>query len=490
MAIFKRQKSEISASELSGRNSIKRHEAQLLLLVKSASSSRELVLGLNWRMIMLSGGTEAAMKLARDAGATHYCMVGGQTVGYGVLPGKKGKSLPDQTAPAALLAARHYFGDGLYALSLSDKEIWVVQTRSGRPIGQDQVLIDNNGNVAKKAKQWLAERLAITSESTIYTDIDVTSMGANSREFSLSTLMTVSIVPADKLRAVLTETWTLKNSISKRVWKIAAVITLGWIAVATYDYWNESVKAERHAKNAADEKQAEDPKKVWQDAILQLASGRIQPASESLLPLRQSLGKLPVSWEGWKLTNAVCNPKPVALGKQTWTCIANYEVGESKKVGTNRELNLTIPEGYTAQFKPTQSVSLGWSVVRQVEPLKISLLPTRASHMVETASKLQELMPALTNTPSFSFTTIPVAPPRSADGKEIAIPTGVHIDIPSEATINLRGPLRTFDALMSRGIDADWRAIKLTYDSIGADEVKVKTSSLQIELIGNIYAKD
>ncbi len=461
-----------------------------MLLVKSASSSRELVLGLNWRMIMLSGGTQAAMKLARDAGATHYCMVGGQTVGYGVLPGKKGASFPDQTTPAALLAARQYFGDGLYALSLSEKEIWVAQTRSGRPIGRDQVLVDEHGDVAKKAEEWLAERLGIAPESTIYTDIDISSIGVKSREFSLSLLMTMPIVPGDKLQAVQTGAWTLKNNISQRIRTIGGVAVLVWIAFTAYDYWTESVKAERRAKNAADEKQAEDPNKVWQDVIRKLSSGRFQPASESLSTLRQSLGNLPVSWKGWKLTNAVCAAKTVVLAAQTWTCVANYEAGEAKNTATNRELSQSVPEGYTAKFKPMQSVSLEWSVIRQVEALKIVSLPTRTYHMLETASKLQELMPALTNTPSFAFTTIAVAPPRGADGKEIASPAGVRIDIPSEAAINLRGPLRTFDALISRGIDADWRSIKLTYDRQEADEIKLKTSALQIEFNGNLYAKD
>ena len=93
--------------------------ARTLQFLQSANGSRTLVLGLNWRAILISGGANSALEKARQAGATHYCMVGTQTVAYGKVPSDKNQAaIPEKAYSAALLASRMTSNEGFFALTL------------------------------------------------------------------------------------------------------------------------------------------------------------------------------------------------------------------------------------------------------------------------------------------------------------------------------------------------------------------------------------
>jgi hypothetical protein len=488
MSLFNRKKPQGLINKPSGRAEVTRYAARPLQFVQSSTASRALVLGLNWRTILLAGGTNAAITIAREGAATHYCVVGGQTVGYGLVPKDKLQTVPEQSYPAALLAGRQHSGDALFALSLSSTEIWVAQTRSGRPSGIDEVLIERNGQVDQLALDWLSKRLNQNPASVIYTDIDVSGTGAKSHASSLASLMTIPAMPADALIALPAANFLAQIKVPMPLLKVAGAVLLLWACNTGYDAWNASVTAQKRAEEMAQRQQNEDPKKVWLESINRLGAGRLNPSIDNLRPLRKSLGELPVNWRGWHLKTAVCKPQTPNVGKQTWSCSANYESDGKVNTATNVELKSSIPQGFTAKFVPTQSLSLEWSVVSQVSPLDVAALPARAHHLLVTASKLQELLPALTDAPKITFTPLVVTPPRRFDGTAIAMPSDV--DLPSEAPISLKGPLRTIDALIERGVAAEWRSLTLSYGQISAEAVNLRTSALQVELNGIFYAKN
>jgi len=486
MLFFKRDPNKSMTSK---RNEANRHAARPLQFVQSSTHSRALVLGLNWRTIMLAGGSNAAITIAREGEATHYCVVGGQTVGYGLVPKDKVQTLPEQSFPAALLAGRQHAGDALFALTLSEVEVWVVQTRNGRPSGLDEVLIDrNNGQVEQLALAWLAKRTKQNSSSIVYTDLNVGDLGVKVYPSTLQSLMTTPAMPADLLLALPAANFFAQIKIPMPLLKVAGAVFALWAANVGYETWDATVTQERRAEELAQRQQNEDPKKVWTDSINQLSLGRLNPSIDNLRPLRTSLGALPVNWRGWHLKTAVCKPKTPSAGKQTWFCSASYESDGKISTATNLELEASAPKDFTVKFAPTQSLSLEWSVLTEVKPLNILELPTRAHQLLVTASKLQELLPALSDAPKITFTPLTVTPPRRADGTAIPMPT--NFELPTEAAISLKGPLRTIDALVDRGVIAEWKGLTLSYAQTAPESANLRTSALQVELNGILYAKN
>jgi hypothetical protein len=135
-----------------------------------------------------------------------------------------------------------------------------------------------------------------------------------------------------------------------------------------------------------------------------------------------------------------------------------------------------------------KQAALEWSVSGDVPPLNVNQLPNRQSHALDTISLLQRYAPALSTAPELKFTPIKVTPPQTSGGASIAMPPNTIL--PSEAPLNLRGPLRTIDALIERGLAAQWRAMSLTYMEGAGSSGGVLGSVLEAQLEGVMYAKD
>jgi hypothetical protein len=123
-----------------------------------------------------------------------------------------------------------------------------------------------------------------------------------------------------------------------------------------------------------------------------------------------------------------------------------------------------------------------------VESLDLNKLPTRNQHLVETASQLQTLLPAMSSMPSLSFTSSGVSPPKSNAGADI--PKPANIVLPSEAALSISAPLRTIDTLIDRGIAAEWRSLSLSYAAMSGPANTLLGSALQVQISGVLYAKD
>lgn len=489
LALLNFMRKKEGADAASKQASSDRFSARPLQFVQSANASRTLVLGLNWRAILISGGAQAALQKARSAGATHYCMLGTQTLAYGKVPlGKGAPDIPEQAYPAALLASRLTSGDALFALTLSPTEVWVAVIRNGRPYGMDEVLADPGGSLTVIARDWLVEKLGQYTQAAVYSDIDLGAFDFKIQNCSLANLMTATTMAGDRLLKLPPISWLSKIEIPKPVLKVLVFLVFLWVANKAYDLWSAQVADELRAMQKSQELQVDDPAIRWPQALAEFARSRVHPGLDGLRVVRKSLGQLPLHWKGWKLGSANCKAQPPAGGQQVWDCSASYTPEGKSGAGTNADLKASMPEGFDIKFESMQQVSLEWKPAYKVDPLDLNKLPTRNQHLLETASQLQALLPAMSSMPSLSFTSSGVSPPKSNAGTDITRPA--NIVLPSEAPLSISGPLRTIDTLIDRGIAAEWRALSLTYAAMSGPVNTLLGSALQVQISGVLYAKD
>ncbi|PUE27893.1 hypothetical protein B9Z39_09120 [Limnohabitans sp. JirII-29] len=463
--------------------------ARTLQFLQSANGSRTLVLGLNWRAILISGGVNSALEKARQAGATHYCMVGVQTVAYGKVPSNKNQALiPEKAYPAALLASRMTSSEGFFALTLSSTEVWVVAIRNGRPHGFDEVLIDPSGNLAGLTRDWLLTKTDQCASASVYTDVDIGLMDVKPQPCSLASLMSSTAMASDILRVLPPSSWLTKIQIPKPVMQLGGVVVVLWLSNYAYELWNAHAKEQAEVALAVLQKQSDDPILRWRQVLDELSASHVDPNAENFSEVRKRLGQLPANWKNWKLLSAYCKAQSVVARKQTWNCSASYGPQTSVDVATNLELNAAAPEGFKAKFVTMKQASLEWSVTGNVQPLNISKLPTRQVHLLDTTSLLQRYSPVMSSVSEVVFTSLKVTPPKTSLGTEIIKPANLYV--PSEAPLTIRGPLRTIDALVQRDLSAEWRAISFSYIEGGIDKDRPLSSVLEAQLDGVLYAKD
>ncbi len=478
-----------AAKALPSSSDADRLAAHTLQFLQSANGSRTLVLGLNWRAILISGGAKSALEKARQAGATHYCMVGVQTVAYGKVPSNKNQvAIPEKAYPAALLASRMTSNEGFFALTLSSTEVWVAVIRNGRPHGFDEVLTDPSGNLGVLTRDWLVAKTDQYANTSIYTDVDLGMLDIKVHPCSLANLMVCTVTAGDTLRVLPPSSWLSKIQIPKPVLQLGGVVVLLWLCNYAYELWTNYAKAQAEAALAAMQSQSDDPTLRWRKVLDELSASRINPDVENLSAVRKSLGQLPSNWKNWKLLSAACKAQPAAAGKQTWNCSASYAPQQSAGAATNLELNAAVSEGFNAKFVSMKQASLEWSVTSDVQPLNIHKLPTRQAHLLDTTSLLQRYAPVMSSASDLVFTSLKVTPPQTSLGATIAKPA--NLNIPSEAPMIVRGPLRTMDALVQRGFSAEWRTISLSYAEGGMDKKSLHSSALEAQLDGVLYAKD
>lgn len=465
-----------------------RFAARTLQFLQNANGSRTLVLGLNWRAILISGGAKTALDRARAAGATHYCMVGVQTLAYGRVVVDKHQAIPEQVYPAALLASRLTSSEGLFALTLSSTEVWVAVVRNGRPNGFDEVLTDTTGNLSVLVRDWLVGKEDQYNSCTVFTDVDLHMPDVKTQPCTLAHLMVSAVMAKDILLPLPPSSWLARIRIPKPVMQFGLGVLVLWLGNAAWDLWSQHLKQEAEQAMTAMQRVSEDPLLRWRDTLRGLGANRAHPGAQSLAPVRASLGRIPTRWTNWQFKAAQCQDKAIEAGKQTWDCVASYVPPEGAEMTTNVQLHAAVPEGFRPKFVSMRQASLEWSVVAEVQPLNVSQLPTLAHHALETTSLLQRYAPAMSSVPELKFSPLKVTPPQTSGGASIALPANTQL--PSEAPLMLRGPLRTIDALLERGLAAQWRALSLNYVEGAGKGATLRGSALEAQLEGVMYAKD
>ncbi|MCX8518336.1 MAG: hypothetical protein ORN29_09840 [Rhodoferax sp.] len=514
----------------------------LVLDAGASESGRTVAVNLVWRTVMQAGDKQPAI-MARDAGASHYCSVQG-TVGYGKLPSTRNGLRPTATAaaitPLALLAMRHISNTvgntaALLALTLGQGTYWLCSIRNGLPSGPEEVVasLDILRGILEEASD-----LAIDNEAESFTlftdaiagsasdmDIEGLDQGLDARQFSfpvqaltLNELLREQAAPGDVLQAVGISRGTSNNTgrgqgkASSPVRKAVMAGLPLLLAYGGYSYYQQEQEEQASIAKAAAERAATekviDPAVLWSQAIQ--SATRHHHAADALVlkTLRSSLGKVPVDWLGWQLKSTSCsvsttNPTAATAATErgrSWDCVASYEAKEQS--ASFAQLQAAVPAGFSARFLPTTKASLHWAVQQSVAPLEVKTLPFQSQTILDLGSTLQGLRAELTELPSFTF--VPLAdlvPPKDKSGTAVAQP--VSMETPVQASLNLKGPLRSLDSIIQQGIAANWSSLTvqlsdsklLALDPANAvasinNNSTANTSALTFELSGVVYAKN
>jgi hypothetical protein len=442
---------------------------RLEVLFESENSTKALALGVQWKRIATAGAREDAIRLARESGASHY-IYANQQLGIGVL--QRNESTV-RVFPAAVVAARQLHGSALVALKLSETEFWLAETHDGSPTSTDLFLTGvDDAEVLERLRELRAQSPV---EPTVYTNITDHGL-ANAKPYDLSELFSAMLGDGDRLQPVPSAGF----SIPKPVLGVA-VLAIVVLAGQQGMRWWENVKRQRMAVAA---KQGQvDPELAWAEAIATWEQGVAAPSGQSLLAPRASLDKLPVEWGGWKLLNAQCSAQVPAGGARVWSCHAKYSRGVAGIV--NREIAAQLPAGWIVSFEPLGGMQLAWSVREPVQAMRIIQLPKPETYNVQVASELQAMLPAFGGELSFAFQPVAIPAPKKPDNT--AMPPDPRAEGLMSASLSIKAPLRSIDALIAADIRADWRFLSLAYQQ--GLQGGISKSALMAEVKGELYAK-
>lgn len=457
--------------------------APRLELVFDSTGTRALAFGVQWRAIATAGGRDEAVKLARQAGATHY-IFRGQQLGLGALNGPDAPSAANaRIYPAAAVAARHMVGNAICALRIESGEYWIAAVANGAPTSTDLFLQDiDDAEALERVRQVASQVYAgAQAEPVVYTNIDGSGI-EGAKPFSDEDLFQALVSGSEHLLLLP----KAGASIPKPVLIAAVAVAVLLIGQQANQWWTK--KKAREAAMLADRSEV-DPAQAWAQEIANWEASRAASNGFGLLEARDQLNHLPVRWEGWSLSTAVCRAAAVNMangrGQRAWTCQAQYT--RSRDGSFNRKMATVLPQGWVVQFTPLNGLQVSWNFVQSARPLKLAELPKADFYKVEVASRLQELLPALASDVSYTFTPVEIPPPRKKDGT--AFPPPPEVQGLAAATVVIKGPMRSMDALIKADVSANWQEISITFDN---QEPKgaLKASSLMAEAKGEMYARN
>lgn len=470
-----------------------------------------LVLGLTWRTIVSKGIDAAALKLAKQHKATHF-IVREQQVGWAKLP--KSNDLPGRLYPLSAVTARQHPSDSLYIIDLGEVEpgmFWLATTRGGSPTSTDYVLRGIGPHDALAQARSLMEKMGEDGHRlVVYTNIDHHGFD-NAESLSLQGLIDAANVSDQVLQAMP----TVDIRKNKPLIIGFAVVTLGLVGNEAYNRWSEG---ERLRLAALSRSAAVDPQVEWGKAIDKWQLETAAPRASTLSDVIEQLYKVPVHWNGWILTQAACNagllsgaalaapdpaPAPAAQGvadslaqavaspavmqgaslKEAWSCSAMFE--RKPKGALNRDMASKIPEGWAVSYTPLNQMVLSWGISVDAQAIDIERLPTVLHHNVESSSHLQRLQPAFQEEPKFAFMPVEIPAPKAEDGS--ALPPDQRIQQLKRSPFQLRGPLRSMEAVAATGVEVAWRSASIIPDPQN-HKPGLNSSVLMAEATGVLYA--
>lgn len=453
--------------------------APRLELLEDASGGRALAFGIQWRSIATAGGRDEAVKLARQAGATHY-LFRGQQLGLGVLP--SGGSPNVRIYPAASVAARHMVNNAICALRIAEGEYWIAALANGSPTSTDVFMQGDDAEALERVRQITGQVYAGSQAApTVYTNIDGSGI-EGAKPYSPEDMFQALVSGSEILQPLPKPGMTLP----KPVLIVAAVLAVLVTAQQANQWWSKR-QAQQLALLASSSEQ--DPAQAWAQEIAAWEAARPAADGYGLLQARDQLNRLPVRWEGWVMNSATCRAAPLNVvngdAKRSWSCQAQYTRAPAGSV--NRKMATVLPGDWAVSFTPLNGMNVHWSFIQPARPVKLAELPKADFFRVEVASRLQELLPALAGDLTYTFVPVEIPAPKRKDGT--AHPTPPEAQGIAAATVVVKAPMRSIDALIKADVSANWQEITINFDN---QEPKgaLKASSLMAEAKGEMYAKN
>lgn len=451
---------------------------KVLELLVHAGGKKALACGVTWRTIATSGGRADAIKLARSAGATHY-IFRGQQLGMGTMPA--GTEATMRVFPAALVAARTLVGTAVSALRVGDDEYWVAVTKDGATTSSDFFLSAADDAAALDKVRELQEQFGGAESVQVYTNIEQHGIDG-ARSLAAEDLLDYSLAESEALQPLPRAGLSIPKPLAYVMLVVLASV-LGQKGWEMYD-------SQRRARLAAMNQVAEvDPVQAWTQAITSWESTNAGPAVDSLTAARLSLSQVPLEWDGYVMNQADCSAGAINVGAQpasrSWACRAQYT--RTRSASLNRDMaRRKLPDGWTVTFTPLNGMQLTWSVQQPAQPVSVAQLPKPSHYAVEMASRMQRVLPALSGDVPLQFAAVEIPAPKKSDGT--VMPPDPRAEGLSMATLAVKAPLRSIDALIAAEIYADWHQITLVYDAQGL-KGGINNSALMAEANGKMYAK-
>lgn len=453
--------------------------APALELLQDGDGSRMLAFGVQWRSIATVGGREEAIKLARQAGATHY-VFRGQQLGLGVVPADKAGSA--RIYPAASVAAKHMVGNAICALRLGDGEYWVAALANGAPTSTDVFFQGDDADALERVRHIASQVYAgMPAPPTVYTNIDGSGIDG-AKSYSAEDMFQALVSGSETLQPLP----KVGMTVPKPVLIVGVVLAL-MVSAQQANQWWEKRKAQQLALLAGSSEQ--DPAQAWAQEIATWESSKAGADGYGLLQARDQLNRLPVRWDNWVMNTATCRAAPLngadGGGQRSWSCQAQYTRPLDGSV--NRKMATVLPADWVVSFTPLNGMNVSWNFVQSAKPLKLAELPKADFYKVEVASRLQELLPALAGELTYTFVPVEIPAPKKKDGT--AHPTPPEAQGIAAATVVVKAPMRSIDALIKADVSANWQEITINFDN---QEPKggLKASSLMAEAKGEMYAKN
>jgi hypothetical protein len=459
-----------------------------LELLANAEETQQLAFGLQWTSIVSSGGKDAASKLAKQRGASHF-VFRNQQVGFGYIDTKKNPLKAGVPVyPAALVAAIQYGGDALFAVKIGEGEYWLAEIRNDQPTSLDRfIFAENDATILAEAEQIVTAATSQDFSYQIYTNL-VAHNFASARSTSAEDLFLAAMSESAKLEVLPKAT---SINFPKPVW---VAIAVGGVVLAAHQawQWKERNDAQQRAELAA---QTSDlpPEQAWQQAMAAWQATRAAPSPAGYQVARASLGQVPVIWDGWYLEGASCKAGDVVAGQaphRVWSCTATYE---RSKIGTfNTSMVNQIPRDWSVSFLPLNKMAVSWTLKQPVTNIDVTRFQTVQSHLVQTVSKLQELTSAFSAAPQIAFTPLDVpAPKKASDGT--AYPPDPAVSALVKSSVVIKAPLRSVDRAAASDLPIDYTSVSLTAKrTLGLSESvtdQLSKSAIDAEVTGVLYAK-
>lgn len=440
-----------------------------------------LTFGLTWRSLVSRTAEEDAIKLARDAKASHYLFLNRQ-VGFVRLSTDLLKaSDPPKLSAAAQVVGRHFGGNAVFAIQLDSDEFWFATVRNGAPTSLDEICKRMTLPVASEKAARLCEGLAADEvDFVIYSDISGVS---GARHLSLPEIF--RLPEAGVLRTIPKQT----ASIPKPVLYTLAAIALVLAGQQAFKHGGKFVDRLRPKVKVL--QPVEDPKGAWNAAFASWLKEQIGANQDGLRAAHAQLLMIPVELNGWRLQTASCKAQALRDGQRarSWACAAAYT--RLPGASLTRDLMPQAPKTWAISLTPLNGLAASWSYQQDALPaLDLdALVPVRA-HQIDTASELQGIAPALAQEPALVFSDIAITSPKSSDGKPFGIEHAPpEVQNLKTASIVLKGPLRSIDyAMQKSAIPADWNALSIGI--VPGSDASIKQSRVVAEITGVLYAKN
>lgn len=476
MALFKKK----AATDLGGTR-------VPLSVVADELAQNAIAFGVTWRAIASRNVSQSdALKAARAAGASHLITSVTQ-FGFGTLASDAPRVAT--LYAAARVAARQHGGDGIYALKLFEGEYWFAVIRGGQPSSTDRIILaDNDVELIEAVQSEIRSGVEDGTAYTVYTNLE--DSGFHEPR---------SLDAADLLMAVGSEDDVLQPMPSKRrqipVPVIVAIVGAA-LAGGANKGWEFYKEKERQRLLLLNQVADEPPEQAWARATKAWADQHRSADPQGLAAVRVSLGKVPLVWGGWNLQTGVCSAldpaapaagAPVQAGTpdRRWSCVATYMRGQAGRL--NRDMKSDVPPGWSVQYRGLDTIIGTWTVTQASQAFNFDGVRSVDHHLVETVSRLQRLQPAFSQVADLNFAPVEITPPRKADGT--VVPTVASTPVLRMASFALKAPLRSVDALIDAGIDADWQQISVAVTTDQNTKPGLKSSALTADVKAQIYAK-